>query len=183
MALVLAAGGCGSPASPAHPPAQASLPAPQPVGAGAAGGVGVPPPGSADREIPRATGNDGAVVIVVLPEAVRVTIPDVLFEFGEADLRPDADAALADLRRLLMDVHKTANAEIVGYTDSVGSVAFNQTLSERRAESVLEWLEAQGVARGRFHASGKGEADPVGDNSTPEGRQKNRRVEVLIQTP
>jgi outer membrane protein OmpA-like peptidoglycan-associated protein len=70
---------------------------------------------------------------------------------------------------------------IEGHTDSVASDDYNQKLSERRAASVRAWLAAKGVEGGRLTPRGFGEAKPVADNGTAEGRQRNRRVEVIIE--
>jgi OOP family OmpA-OmpF porin len=67
---------------------------------------------------------------------------------------------------------------VTGHTDSVGSDAFNQRLSERRAQAVVAYLESKGVGAGRLRASGAGESQPIADNGTEEGRAKNRRVEL-----
>lgn len=72
---------------------------------------------------------------------------------------------------------------IQGYTDSVGSEDFKQSLSERRADSVKSYLMAQGVGATRVVSSGKGRSDPVADNDSAAGRQQNRRVEVVISNP
>jgi outer membrane protein OmpA-like peptidoglycan-associated protein len=72
------------------------------------------------------------------------------------------------------------SAVIEGYTDSVGTQEYNQGLSERRAESVRSYLIAQGVDSSRLAASGRGESNPVADNASSDGRQQNRRVEVVI---
>ncbi|MNH40347.1 Outer membrane porin F precursor [compost metagenome] len=69
---------------------------------------------------------------------------------------------------------------MVGHTDSVGSDAYNQALSERRASSVAEYLLSQGVAPNKITSEGKGESQPIADNETEEGRAKNRRVELHI---
>jgi len=69
---------------------------------------------------------------------------------------------------------------VVGFTDSIGSDAYNQALSERRASSVAQYLLSQGVAPNKLTSEGKGESQPVADNETDEGRAKNRRVELHI---
>jgi OOP family OmpA-OmpF porin len=76
---------------------------------------------------------------------------------------------------------KFIEGTVTGYTDSVGDEAYNQQLSERRAQSVAEYLEAKGISSGRLSAIGMGEADPVADNGSAEGRAQNRRV-VLRRT-
>jgi len=70
--------------------------------------------------------------------------------------------------------------KVIGHTDSVGSDSYNQSLSERRASSVAEYLLAQGVAPNKLTSEGKGESEPVADNETDAGRAKNRRVELHI---
>jgi outer membrane protein OmpA-like peptidoglycan-associated protein len=70
--------------------------------------------------------------------------------------------------------------EIDGYTDSVGSDEYNQTLSDKRAEAVRDYLTSSGVSSNNVEARGMGKADPVADNSTAAGRQLNRRVEMIV---
>jgi outer membrane protein OmpA-like peptidoglycan-associated protein len=70
--------------------------------------------------------------------------------------------------------------QIMGYTDSVGSDAYNQTLSDKRAEAVRDFLVSNGVSMNNVAAQGMGKADPVADNSTAQGRQLNRRVEMIV---
>lgn len=70
---------------------------------------------------------------------------------------------------------------IEGHTDAIASDAYNQALSERRARSVSAWLTARGIPAARLTTRGVGEAKPVADNRTAEGRQRNRRVEVVIE--
>jgi len=83
----------------------------------------------------------------------------------------------------LVDQAKALNLEVivaVGHTDSVGTDAYNQKLSERRAAAVKAYLVSKGVAANRVYTEGKGEKSPVADNKTKEGRAKNRRVEVEV---
>jgi outer membrane protein OmpA-like peptidoglycan-associated protein len=112
---------------------------------------------------------------------VRVQLPaDVLFDFDKADIRPDAAAALAQLATII-GAYPTGRVELEGHTDAKGDDAYNQRLSERRARSVADWLVAHHrVDRARLSTRGWGEAKPVADNATEEGRQKNRRVEAII---
>jgi len=99
----------------------------------------------------------------------------VQFAFASAELTPAGRAVLdelaAELQRLTF-----IRGTIVGHTDSVGSEAYNQALSERRARSVVQYLESKGVDRGRLTSRGAGESEPIADNSTDEGRALNRRV-------
>ncbi|MFM8631393.1 MAG: OmpA family protein, partial [Betaproteobacteria bacterium] len=83
----------------------------------------------------------------------------------------------------LVDQAKALNLEVivaVGHTDSVGTDAYNQKLSERRAAAVKAYLVSKGVAANRVYTEGKGEKSPVADNKTKEGRAKNRRVEIEV---
>jgi outer membrane protein OmpA-like peptidoglycan-associated protein len=110
-----------------------------------------------------------------------LTIPaHVLFDFDDDQLRPDARAALDAITEVL-EYYAAAPVEITGHTDSRGSASYNQDLSERRARSVVDDLVSAGIDPGRLTATGRGEADPVATNDSDEGRQANRRVEVLVR--
>jgi outer membrane protein OmpA-like peptidoglycan-associated protein len=131
----------------------------------------------------------GANVVVVEegPRTTRVTVRnDVLFDFDKAELRPEAEEALQRVAEILRQ-RQPRTVRVVGHTDSMGSDAYNQTLSERRARSVVEWLGSRGGELPPLQPVGRGEAEPVAPNTTPdgrddpEGRQRNRRVEVLLE--
>jgi len=108
-----------------------------------------------------------------------LTLGDVLFTTGTATLNMGAGAQLSKLAGFL-NSHPERTAQIEGYTDSVGSEAYNQSLSQRRADAVKSYLVHQGIDAQRLTTTGNGESSPVGDNATATGRQQNRRVEVLI---
>jgi len=108
-----------------------------------------------------------------------MTLSDVLFDTGQATLKPGADRDLDRLAQALKDNPNT-RVKIEGHTDSVGSASFNQSLSERRAEAVADALETRGVPADRLEARGLGKEYPVASNDTPAGRQQNRRVEVVF---
>jgi outer membrane protein OmpA-like peptidoglycan-associated protein len=112
---------------------------------------------------------------------VRVALPaDVLFDFDKADIRGDAASALAHLATVIR-AYPSGRVELEGHTDAKGDDAYNQRLSLRRAESVKRWLaEREGIAAERFTTRGAGESRPVASNDDDVGRQKNRRVEVVI---
>ena len=110
-----------------------------------------------------------------------LTLGDVLFTTGHATLKSGATGHLDQLVAFL-NRYPDRTAVIEGYTDNVGSEDYNQGLSERRAEAVRNYLTDQGIAAGRLRATGKGEASPVAGNDTAAGRQRNRRVEVVINT-
>ena len=110
---------------------------------------------------------------------LKVNMADVLFAFGKYDLRPAAREALAKLSGIVLG-HPGLKLSVEGYTDSIGSDEVNQTLSERRAGAVRDYLVQQGVDPGSITATGFGKSNPVASNDTNEGRQQNRRVEIII---
>ncbi|HJS80447.1 MAG TPA: OmpA family protein [Vitreimonas sp.] len=110
-------------------------------------------------------------------EPPLMRIENVLFDFDRANLRPEADAILAPVLEMLQR-DPTLSVDIEGHADWMGSDAYNIRLSQRRAQAVVDWLVARGIARERLHAIGKGEREPIASNETAEGRQLNRRVEV-----
>jgi outer membrane protein OmpA-like peptidoglycan-associated protein len=108
-----------------------------------------------------------------------VNMSDVLFDTGRFTLKPGAREKLAKISGILL-AHPGLTLQIEGHTDSVGSDEFNQQLSERRADSVRDFLAEQGVAGSSITARGFGKTQPVASNDTPEGRQRNRRVELVV---
>jgi outer membrane protein OmpA-like peptidoglycan-associated protein len=108
-----------------------------------------------------------------------VNMGDVLFATGKAELNTDAKIALAKLSGIVLN-YPTLKLAIGGYTDSTGTADFNMKLSQARAESVLDYLVAQGLDSGVLSAQGFGMDSPVADNTTAQGRQKNRRVEIVV---
>jgi len=108
-----------------------------------------------------------------------VTLGDVLFDTGKAELKENALNHLAKLSAFLVR-YQDRTVQIEGHTDSVGSADYNQGLSERRANSVRRYLENQGVTPDRLTSAGLGENSPVSDNDSAASRQQNRRVEVII---
>lgn len=125
-----------------------------------------------------------APVVVAAPAPARVAekvsfASEALFDFDQSTLKPQGKAALDQLLGQLtgMDLEVIVT---VGHTDAVGSDAYNQKLSQRRAEAVKAYLVAQGVETNRVYTEGKGETQPVADNTTAAGRAKNRRVTVEV---
>ena len=108
-----------------------------------------------------------------------VNMSDVLFDTGSATLKPGAREKLAKISGILL-AHKGLALQIEGHTDSVGSDDFNQQLSERRAASVLDFLAGEAVPAEAMAARGFGKTQPVASNDTAEGRQRNRRVELIV---
>lgn len=141
-----------------------------------------------------AVGCDGAIVPVAAPAAApapaRAAAPvaaaakvtyasDAFFDFDRAVLKPEGRANLDSL----VEKMKGINLEVVvavGHTDSTGPESYNQALSVRRAEAVKAYLVSKGIEANRVYVEGKGEVQPVADNSTREGRAKNRRVEIEV---
>jgi outer membrane protein OmpA-like peptidoglycan-associated protein len=111
-----------------------------------------------------------------------LTLGDTLFTSGNADLKATAAGNLDKLVAFLGE-YPNRNALIEGYTDSVGSEDYNQSLSQRRAESVKAYLVKRGIGSTRLVASGNGESSPVAGNESAAGRQENRRVEIIISNP
>jgi OmpA-OmpF porin, OOP family len=112
--------------------------------------------------------------------ATKVTYAaDAFFDFDKAVLKPEGKAKLDDLVSKIQGI----NLEViiaVGHTDSVGTNAYNQRLSVRRAEAVKAYLVHKGIEKNRVYTEGKGESQPVADNRTAAGRAKNRRVEIEV---
>lgn len=108
-----------------------------------------------------------------------LTLGDTLFATGRAEINPGATANLDRLTAFLNE-YPTRTAAIEGFTDSMGNEEMNQSLSERRANAVKNYLVKQGVGSARLTTSGRGEYSPVADNESAAGRQQNRRVEILI---
>jgi outer membrane protein OmpA-like peptidoglycan-associated protein len=108
-----------------------------------------------------------------------VNMSDVLFDTASYTLQPAAREKLAKISGILL-AHPGLSLQIEGHTDNVGSDEFNQELSGRRANSVRDFLAQQGVPMSSMTASGFGKSQPIAANDTPEGRQRNRRVELIV---
>lgn len=117
--------------------------------------------------------NTGQELILTLPQ-------DLLFATDSATLRPDLQQDLRVIATNLVN-YPRSDVIVVGHTDNTGSAAYNQTLSERRAQSVAQVLRSQGVSANRIQTIGRGLNQPVASNATPEGRRQNRRVEIFIR--
>jgi outer membrane protein OmpA-like peptidoglycan-associated protein len=126
--------------------------------------------------------------VVKTPEPIPPAAPqvitlsdagDVLFEFDRSDLTPAARTELTALMPQLMAAD-VVSIKVVGHTDSKGTDAYNQSLSERRAASVVAFVLSQGVPTSKLSSEGRGESEPVDTNDTDAGRAKNRRVEIHL---
>jgi outer membrane protein OmpA-like peptidoglycan-associated protein len=111
---------------------------------------------------------------------MQMTLDDIAFAPGQANLRPEAKASLGQLIAFVnRDPGKPIRIE--GHTDSRGAANANRVLSQRRADAVRDALIAAGVAAGRISSVGLGEEQPVADNESEEGRGRNRRVDVILE--
>ena len=108
-----------------------------------------------------------------------LTLGDVLFDTGKAQLNPGSARKLDQLAQFLAD-HPERRVQIDGFTDSVGTDSYNQTLSQQRADAVKSALIVRGINPSRIESQGYGKGFPVADNADSGGRQLNRRVEVVI---
>ena len=113
-------------------------------------------------------------------DVIKLNLPDgVTFDFGKAELKPQFYPALNNVASTLREYNQTI-VEVSGHTDSIGSDAVNQRLSEQRAASVGNYLIGQGLQRERFEIVGMGKRYPVASNDTDAGRSLNRRVEIRV---
>lgn len=115
---------------------------------------------------------DGNNIILNMPG-------NITFDTDSPAIKPDFNEVLNSVALVLKEYNKTY-VDVIGHTDSTGSAAYNQTLSERRAESVANALNSRGVIRERIMTSGMGPRYPIADNATPQGRALNRRVEIAL---
>ena len=118
------------------------------------------------------TTDDGKAILVNLPDGVT-------FDVASYTLKPEFRATLTQVAQS-MNEYPNSLIDVYGHTDSTGSDAYNQTLSENRARTVANYLISQGVSAARIRSQGFGETLPVASNDTEEGRMKNRRVEIKI---
>jgi outer membrane protein OmpA-like peptidoglycan-associated protein len=114
-------------------------------------------------------------------DTLKLTVDsEVSFDFNRADIKPAFRPSLDKLAQLIIKYDRTV-VHVVGHTDSVGSDAYNQDLSERRALAVGDYLASYGVPRERLRTEGRGEREPRATNATEAGRQLNRRVEIFVK--
>lgn len=107
---------------------------------------------------------------------------NILFDEGKSTLRPDAEQNLKQISASIGKRYKGGNVRVYGYTDAVGSAGYNKELAQQRAEAVRGWLAKSGnIPEGNISMEPVGEARPVASNSTEQGRQQNRRVEIVAK--
>ena len=132
-----------------------------------------------ERDLRASLGNDN-VTITNTGDRLIVTLPqDILFATGSSAVRPDLQRDLGAVASNLQ-AYPASTIQVVGHTDSDGEAAFNQRLSEDRANAVASVLLNNGVGPSRVQAYGRGEAQPVSSNLNPQGKAQNRRVEIVI---
>ncbi len=153
---------------------------PATAAAGCDGAIVAPKAAPAPAAAPAAPAPKAAAPAPAPAAATKVTYAaDTFFDFDKSALKKEGKAKLDDL----VGKVKGINLEViiaVGHTDSVGTDAYNQKLSVRRAEAVKAYLVSKGIEKNRVYTEGKGEKQPVADNKTKEGRAKNRRVEIEV---
>jgi OmpA-OmpF porin, OOP family len=151
-------------------PKPAAIPAPAPAAKPAPAPTPAPAPAPAPKPVPAKP----------KPVAEKITFAaDVFFDFDKAIIKPEGRSKLDDLANKIKDI----NLEVIigiGHTDSVGTDAYNQRLSVRRAEAVKAYLVSRGIEANRVYTEGKGEKQPIADNKTADGRAKNRRTEIEV---
>jgi outer membrane protein OmpA-like peptidoglycan-associated protein len=147
-------------------------------------GDGVP---DIDDKCPKEAGpaqNDGCPVgdePVVEIQAERLSLRDMIqFDFGKDTIKPESGRILDDIATILKAHPEITRVRVEGHTDSIGTAAYNQNLSERRARSVVNALVARGVPAAELGSAGYGFSRPIESNATALGRAKNRRVEFVI---
>lgn len=124
---------------------------------------------------------EGVNVSRVGEDELKVTVKnEVLFDFDSSALRSSSRSSLREMADVF-DKYPDTTIRVEGHTDSIGSAAYNERLSERRADSVARYLEGMGVRSSRIDAIGYGKSQPRASNSTARGRQLNRRVEIHIK--
>jgi outer membrane protein OmpA-like peptidoglycan-associated protein len=133
------------------------------------------------NDVEQSGARDLGVAVVEMPDGtLKVHIPsNVSFDTGKSDLKAGLLPVLDSVARALAQ-HPELRAKAIGYTDSTGPADLNQRLSLSRAEAVTNYISRQGISMGRLTAEGRASANPIGDNSTEQGRALNRRVELFL---
>ncbi|HEY1924216.1 MAG TPA: OmpA family protein [Candidatus Acidoferrum sp.] len=133
-----------------------------------------------EKEMKQEVTADASSLSDEINKSGRVAVYGIRFETGKAAILPDSESVLGEIVKLLQQ-NPDLKLRVEGHTDNQGNAAANQSLSEKRAQAVVAWLTAHGVEAGRLTAKGLGQTKPVEDNSTEDGRAKNRRVELVKQ--
>ena len=150
------------------------------VGAAVGGITGALIGAEMDRQARELRQNIKGATVERVGEGIQVTFASgLLYDFDSDAVKTDARANLNELAKSLVH-YPGSDLLIVGHTDAVGTAAYNQGLSERRAAAAADYLVSKNVARARIHSRGLGETETAGDNDTEAGRAANRRIEVAI---
>ncbi|MEX2481061.1 MAG: OmpA family protein [Gammaproteobacteria bacterium] len=132
------------------------------------------------RAMEAATQGTGVDVVQTADNQLKLDIPsDISFDTGSADIQPTLSPILDRFAQTLQ-ANPVTTVQIIGHTDSTGTDAINEPLSQRRAASVQQFLAARGVDMNRITIAGRGSREPVADNTTVAGRAANRRVEIYV---
>jgi len=135
------------------------------------------------RQMEQATQGTGVQVSQTADNRLKLDIPsDISFDTNRADIKPDFRPVLDKFAHSLSE-NRGTNVTIIGHTDSTGSDAINNPLSQSRASNTRDYLVTRGVAASRFSVEGRGSREPVASNDTPDGRARNRRVEIFVAEP
>jgi OOP family OmpA-OmpF porin len=121
---------------------------------------------------------DASSIADELNKSGHIALYGIHFDTGKATILPDSESVLNEIAKMLQQ-NPDVKLSVEGHTDNVGAAPANQALSEKRAQAVVAWLASHGVTAARLKARGWGQTKPVADNSTDEGRGKNRRVELV----
>ena len=133
-----------------------------------------------EKELKQEVTADASSLADEINKTGRVSVYGINFDTGKALILPDSENVLGEVAKLLQQ-NPDLKLRVEGHTDNQGAAAANQALSEKRAQAVVAWLVMHGVSATRLTAKGLGQTTPVADNSTPDGRAKNRRVELVKQ--
>jgi OOP family OmpA-OmpF porin len=133
-----------------------------------------------EKELKQEVTADASSLASEIEKTGHVAVYGIHFDTGKATIQPDSEGALAEIVTLLKQ-SPNLKLRVEGHTDNQGAAASNQTLSERRAQAVVAWLVAHEINASRLTAKGLGQTAPAADNSTEDGRAKNRRVELVKQ--
>lgn len=134
-----------------------------------------------EKKLRERLGSSGVGIARTAENEIMLSMPnDITFGFDQATLKPEFRASLSDVAQTLREYPSTT-VDVMGHADSVGADAYNQSLSQRRADAVTGFLRQSGVLPERLVSIGYGESRPVASNDTPDGRAQNRRVEIRLR--
>ena len=132
------------------------------------------------KEMQQEVTADASSIADELNKSGHIALYGIHFDTGKATILPDSESILGEIVKMLQQ-NPDVKLSVEGHTDNVGAAASNQALSAKRAQAVVAWLTAHGVAASRLTAKGWGQTKPVADNTSEDGRAKNRRVELVKQ--